>query len=317
MRRIFERILIFVLIFAIFCTNININGAASTIRTENFYQMKSEQQNVRAKETTGAKQIVKVEGTTEAKRNKGIESTTEARKKTEVEGTTESEQKTEMERTTEAEQKTEGKGPAKKEQITEEKTIEKQQATETQKTEKSEKIEDTEQAVSTQKTENAETQKECSEAGKEASEGESIPVVQSTSPSTNHSVTMPDVTSHYFLLQKNSTKVSQATGKNLITVADAKAASRYIYESYPNGKAYNFTPRFGTGSSITVGGGNGGGVSFATIKKSTVKRFGAVYDAVNSGYIASKAFNLQKCTENPYAIYKKVGTWYDYNTGRT
>ena len=317
MRRIFERILIFVLIFAIFCTNININGAASTIRTENFYQMKSEQQNVRAKETTGAKQIVKVEGTTEAKRNKGIESTTEARKKTEVEGTTESEQKTEMERTTEAEQKTEGKGPAKKEQITEEKTIEKQQATETQKTEKSEKIEDTEQAVSTQKTENAETQKECSEAGKEASEGESIPVVQSTSPSTNHSVTMPDVTSHYFLLQKNSTKVSQATGKNLITVADAKAASKYIYESYPNGKAYNFTPRFGTGSSITVGGGNGGGVSFATIKKSTVKRFGAVYDAVNSGYIASKAFNLQKCTENPYAIYKKVGTWYDYNTGRT
>lgn len=318
MRRIFERILIFVLVFAIFCTNININGAASAIRTDNFYQMKSEQQNVRAKETTETKRIAKLEGTTEAKQitegkqKTEVEGTTEAGQKTEAEGTTEAGQKTEIEGATEAEQKTEAKGTTEKEQMTEEKTIEKQQSTETRKKEKSEDIEDTEQHVSTQKTEDTETQKE----GQEAAE-ESVPVVQSTSPSTNHSVTMPDVTSHYFLLQKNSTKVTQASGKNLITVADAKAASKYIYESYPNGKAYNFTPRFGTGSSITVGGGNGGGVSFATIKKSTVKRFGAVYDAVNSGYIASKAFNLQKCTENPYAIYKKVGTWYDYNTGRT
>ena len=315
MRRIFERILIFVLVFAIFCTNININGAASTIRTDNFYQMKSEQQNSRAK----AKQIVKVEGTTETKRitegkqKEEVEETTEAKQKKEIENTTEAE----LESTTEAEQKTKVEGTTEKKQIIEEKTIEKQQSTESQKTEKTEKIEDTEQIVSTQKTEDTETQKERSEEGQETSEDESVPIVHSTSPSTNHSVTMPDVTSHYFLLQKNSAKVTQATGKNLITVADAKEASKYIYESYPNGKAYNFTPRFGTGSSITVGGGNGGEVSFATIKKSTVKRFGAVYDAVNSGYIASKAFDLQKCTENPYAIYKKVGTWYDYNTGRT
>lgn len=65
----------------------------------------------------------------------------------------------------------------------------------------------------------------------------------STHPSTNHSVTMPDVTSHYFLLQKNSKKVGSVTGKNLLTVANAQAASKYIYESYSNGRQYNFTPR--------------------------------------------------------------------------
>ena len=86
-------------------------------------------------------------------------------------------------------------------------------------------------------------------------------------PDTNHSVTMPDITSHYFLLQKNSKKVKAASGGNLAVVADANAASKYIYESYSNGKQYNFTPRFTSKTTFTVGGGNGGGVSFATVKK--------------------------------------------------
>ena len=63
-------------------------------------------------------------------------------------------------------------------------------------------------------------------------------------PDTNHSVTMPDITSHYFLLQKNSKKVNAASGGNLAVVADANAASKYIYESYSNGKQYNFTASY-------------------------------------------------------------------------
>lgn len=77
-------------------------------------------------------------------------------------------------------------------------------------------------------------------------------------PDTNHSVTMPDITSHYFLLQKNSKKVNAASGGNLAVVADANVASKYIYESYSNGKQYNFTPRFTSKTTVTVGGGNGG-----------------------------------------------------------
>ena len=92
---------------------------------------------------------------------------------------------------------------------------------------------------------------------REDEEEESVPVVMSTHPSTNHSVTMPDVTSHYFLLQKNSKKVGSVTGKNLLTVANAQAASKYIYESYSNGRQYNFTPRFNNNSSVGVGGGTG------------------------------------------------------------
>ena len=128
---------------------------------------------------------------------------------------------------------------------------------------------------------------------------------------------MPDITSHYFLLQKNSKKVNAASGGNLAVVADANAASKYIYESYSNGKQYNFTPRFTNKTTVTVGGGNGGGISFATVKKGPEKQFGDVYGAVKDGRIVSKVFNLDKCSENPYAIYTNVGTWYDYGSKRT
>ncbi len=46
--------------------------------------------------------------------------------------------------------------------------------------------------------------------------------------------------------------------------------------------------------------------------------FGTLYPAVSKGRIASKVFNLQKTTVNPYAVYKEMlGNWYDYNTKRT
>lgn len=106
---------------------------------------------------------------------------------------------------------------------------------------------------------------------------------------------MPDVTSHYFLLQKNSKKVGSVTGKNLLTVANAQAASKYIYESYSNGRQYNFTPRFNNNSSVSVGGGTGGEVSFTKVKNGTESEFGTLYPAVSKGRIASK-----------YLIYRKL-----------
>ena len=47
MRIFFRRILIFVLVAALFFTNINISVAASGIGKEGFYQMKNEQEDTR------------------------------------------------------------------------------------------------------------------------------------------------------------------------------------------------------------------------------------------------------------------------------
>ena len=47
MRIFFRRILIFVLVAALFFTNINISVAASGIGKESFYQMKNEQEDTR------------------------------------------------------------------------------------------------------------------------------------------------------------------------------------------------------------------------------------------------------------------------------
>ena len=47
MRIFFRRILIFVLVVALFFTNINISVAASGIGKESFYQMKNEQEDTR------------------------------------------------------------------------------------------------------------------------------------------------------------------------------------------------------------------------------------------------------------------------------
>lgn len=184
-------------------------------------------------------------------------------------------------------------------------------------TEQNEEIEDntTSEEVSVKEKETEYQPKRITD--KQSPEEVSKPVVQSVHPDTKHTVTMPDITSHYFRLQKNSTKVGLATGNNLVTVADAKAAAKYIYGSYPSGKQYNFTPRFTGKTTVSVGGGSGGGVALSTVKNGTAKQFGDLHGTVTNGHIASKVFNLEKCTENPYAIYTNVGSWYDYSTKRT
>lgn len=296
MRIFFRRILIFVLVAALFFTNINISGVASGIGKENFYQMKNEQEVTRQIENSTESTAGTINVPKETTQEKSEKGTTEQQEKSE-EGTT-NQQKGSEEEITEKESestKTEDKSQQGQEKVTDSESKEGGQT---------EKSEEKNQEQST--TEESEDEEE-----------ESVPVVQSTHPNTNHSVTMPDVTSHYFLLQKNSKKVGTVTGKNLLTVANAQAASKYIYESYPNGRQYNFTPRFNSNSSVSVGGGTGGEVSFTKVKNGTESEFGTLYPAVSKGRIASKVFNLQKTTVNPYAIYKDVGNWYDYNTKRT
>ena len=132
-----------------------------------------------------------------------------------------------------------------------------------------------------------------------------------------HDVDMPNVTSHYFSLQKNSTKVSSASGTYLKVVNSVNEASKYISTEMRDGTLYSFTPRKTSSTSVKVGGGSGGGVSLTTVKDSNRDRFGDIYNSVNSGHISNKVFNLSKCTNNPYAIYTNVGTWYDLSTRKT
>lgn len=320
MRRFLRQFLIFLMIAVLLVTNTNINSTAMGIRTENFYQMENEQQSTREIEASTKRE-------NETKNNNSTENNTEKQNNTDTGNNTKEESSTEA---TKKENGAEAESSTKKENSTTAGNSEKKENTtntESDKkgednTESSTKIEkdiDVEESNKASRKQEASSEEATltNQDTTEVTEGVSVPVVQSTHPNTNHSVTMPDITSHYFLLQKNSTKVTQASGKNLITVADAKAASKYIYESYPNGKRYNFTPRFSAESSVSVGGGTSGGVSLATVKKGNEKQFGSLYVAAVAGQISAKVFNLQKCTQNPYAIYKKVGTWYDYNTGRS
>ena len=293
------------------------------IRKENFYQMENEQQSTRTIEVSAKKENgTRNNNSTEKQKNireensAKKESSTEPENSTKKENNTEAENDTKKENSTNAEGSTEKENDTKTENTANEENNKKEENNAENSTEIERNIEKAHKASKNQEISSEEDTSENSTTT-QAQENDSVPVVQSTHPSTNHSITMPDITSHYFLLQKNSTKVTQASGKNLITVADAKAASKYIYESYPNGKKYNFTPRFSTGSSVSVGGGTGGGVSLAKVKQGSGKQFGSIYAAAVAGQISSKVFNLQKCTQNPYAIYKKVGTWYDYDTGRT
>ena len=288
MRIFFRRILIFVLVAALFFTNINISVAASGIGKESFYQMKNEQEDTR--------QIENITTESQESTTAISKETTEEKEKSE-QGTTEQHNEAEEKST---EQESESAGTQDKSQQQQEKLT------------GSELKEGGQTKKSTERNQEQSTAEQ-----REDEEEESVPVVMSTHPSTNHSVTMPDVTSHYFLLQKNSKKVGSVTGKNLLTVANAQAASKYIYESYSNGRQYNFTPRFNNNSSVSVGGGTGGEVSFTKVKNGTESEFGTLYPAVSKGRIASKVFNLQKTTVNPYAVYKDVGNWYDYNTKRT
>lgn len=271
MRIFFRRILIFVLVAALFFTNINISVAASGIGKESFYQMKNEQEDTR--------QIENITTESQESTTAISKETTEEKEKSE-QGTTEQHNEAEEKST---EQESESAGTQDKSQQQQEKLT------------GSELKEGGQTKKSTERNQEQSTAEQ-----REDEEEESVPVVMSTHPSTNHSVTMPDVTSHYFLLQKNSKKVGSVTGKNLLTVANAQAASKYIYESYSNGRQYNFTPRFNNNSSVSVGGGTGGEVSFTKVKNGTESEFGTLYPAVSKGRIASKVFNLQKTTVNPY-----------------
>lgn len=132
-----------------------------------------------------------------------------------------------------------------------------------------------------------------------------------------HDVDMPDVTSHYFRLQKNSTKVGSASGTYLKVVSNVNEASRYISTEMKDGTLYSFTPRKTSSTAVTVGGGSGGSISLSAVAGTSRERFGDVFDAVNAGRISSKVFNLSKCSSNPYALYTNVGTWYDNAARKT
>lgn len=331
MRIFLQRILIFMLVAAIFFTNTDMSNAAAIIRTDSFYQMKNGQENTRETKKKTKDDIEAIPSskkevlTSTSDRQKENTAQKEGESKTTGQITEIGKEEKREEKDSESEKEENRK---EQEKITEsEKTENRKEQEKATESGKKEKQEESEQITEVGKEENSKEQEQTTRIAEEENQAEiikktepeesSVPVVQSTHPDTNHNVTMPDITSHYFLLQKNSKKVTQATGKNLITVADAKAASKYIYETYTNGKLYNFTPRFTANSSVSVGGGNGGGVSFATVKNTGKKQFGDIYNAVEADNIATKVFNLQKCTENPYAIYKKVGTWYDYGNGRS
>lgn len=289
---------LFVLIAAILFTNMHISQAAGvdTVRANDFYQVKSQQESTIVKQEEGEQEK---EELSDDKQN--ISKEDEAGEGTE-------EQETE-ERKSEEEKNKHLSGENKADSIKSEKITEKKENFSGELS--------TESVESQKESENLKRNNDEQNNREEVSKEIDQYSLRTVRPDTNHSVTMPDVTSHYFLLQKNSKKVGDASGGNLVVVADAQAASKYIYESYANGKQYNFTPRFTSKTTVSVGGGTGGGVSFASVKKGEPKQFGEVYGAVVAGRIASKVFNLNKCTENPYAIYTNVGTWYDYSSKRT
>ena len=164
-------------------------------------------------------------------------------------------------------------------------------------------------------------EKESSESGTEEDDGgvevdwdeavDDSPVFRLKAASSNHKVTMPDLTSHYFLLQKESSKVSSASGKNLKISSGIEEASRYIFSEYSADGKYNFTPTFTSSTTVKIGGGDGGKVDLSTLKKGTHAHYGDLSQAASNGELAECGFNLNKASSDPYAIYTNVGTWYD------
>ena len=168
--------------------------------------------------------------------------------------------------------------------------------------------------TSTHEPSNGPSPEEASPEDKILEDEENYTLLSTTGP---HDVDMPDVTSHYFNLQKSSTKVSSASGTYLKVVSNVNEASRFISTEMTDGALYSFTPRKTSSTTVTVGGGTGGGISLTAVAGTSRDRFGDVFDAVNAGRISSKVFNLSKCSSNPYALYTNVGTWYDASTRKT
>ena len=218
MRIFLQRILIFMLVAAIFFTNTDMSNAAAIIRADSFYQMKNGQENTREIKKKTKDDIEAIPSS----KKEVLVGTSDRQKENTVEKEGQSKttgQITEMEK----EEKREEKDP---ESEKEENRKEPEQITESEKTEKRK---ESEQATESGKKENQEESEQITEAGKEENSKEqeqttrteeekqeenqaeiikkiepeesSVPVVQSTHPDTNHNVTMPDITSHYFLLQ--------------------------------------------------------------------------------------------------------------------
>lgn len=160
---------------------------------------------------------------------------------------------------------------------------------------------------------NSENSEEEEFAGEEASETEEMTeeseMISLFASSTNHTLTMPNRTSQYFMVQKNGRDLSNISEEGIIILKNEKQASQYMQTEYENGTEYNFVPRITKDTVITVGGGKGGEVSLETVKNGDIRQFGELY--VLAGRLKSKAFDLEQCTTNPYAIYSNVGTWYD------
>ncbi len=131
----------------------------------------------------------------------------------------------------------------------------------------------------------------------------------------NHNVTMPELTSEYFWLQKGSVAVGNAAGDHAIVVKDAQDLMKYMADTYKNGEDYNFIPHKTSDTEITVGGGTSGEVSLSTIEAGSASDYGDVYRGVK--YLKSRVFNLENCDTDPYAIYSNVGTWYDRSKNKT
>ena len=142
-------------------------------------------------------------------------------------------------------------------------------------------------------------------------QGESAQLYSTLGP---HDTPIPGATRHYFTLQKNSKKVSETSGAKVKVVSGEKAGYQYIADNY--GDACNFTPRFTNATKVKVGGGSGGGISFDKVKASEYSVYGDLFTSVQNGRIQTRVYDLEKCTTNPYALYSKVGTWYDPVTRR-
>ncbi len=145
------------------------------------------------------------------------------------------------------------------------------------------------------------------EEGTSASRG----VLRTAGPDPNHNVTMPDRTSHYFLLQKNSDRISDVSDSDAKITGSEKEAAQYIFTEYPDGTAYNFSPTMTAETEVRVGGGSGGSVSLDKVVEGSYEEFGELLGNSKEGHIVSKVFDINRCSTDPYAIYTNVGSWFD------
>lgn len=138
------------------------------------------------------------------------------------------------------------------------------------------------------------------------------PMIELAAADSEHTITMPDLTSQYLSLQKGSQSVANAGGSHCIILKNEKQVSQYMQNTYKNGQKYSFIPRFTRETKVKVAGGEGGIVPLTAVAAGDINMFGELYVLVSS--LQSKAFDLSTCQTNPYAVYTNVGSWYDEET---